>query len=177
MTEPVFKADFAVQFRDLMLDVMNREAVLTQRVLASVSDDQRDYRPDAKSRSAWELAWHIAADVWFLEGIAELSFDPNPDELHENPAGTSAELAEWYGDRVSTALDRIGGMSGDELLTPVSMGGVAAESGLSFPAFVYLLWAHNHIVHHRGQLSAYLRPAGGTVPSIYGPSADEPGEG
>jgi uncharacterized damage-inducible protein DinB len=44
---------------------------------------------------------------------------------------------------------------------------------MTLPAYVYLSFVQNHSVHHRGQLSAYLRPMGGKVPSIYGPSADE----
>jgi hypothetical protein len=55
-----------------MLDVLSREVKLTARVLASIPDEGREYRPHPKSRSAWELAWHVVADVWFLDGIAEL---------------------------------------------------------------------------------------------------------
>ena len=177
MSEPTFTLDFAVGFRGLMLDVLAREVQVTARVLASVPDDRRDYRPDPSSRSAWELAWHVAADVWFLEGIGRLRFEPNPDQSHTNPNSSSSTLAGWYSARAREALELIRTVSAEHLLGPVILGGVAEQSRQSFPAFVYLLWAHTHMVHHRGQLAAYLRPMGAKVPSIYGPSADEPVQG
>ncbi len=174
MGEAGFGLDFAVGFRTLMLDVLTREVGVTARVLASVPDDRRDYRPEPKSRSAWELAWHTAADVWFLDGIAALCFEPNPDQAHKNPNESSSSLAEWYSAHAGEALERIRAMPPEHLLKPVVLGGVAEQSGQAFPAFVYLIWAHTHMVHHRGQLAAYLRPMGAKVPGIYGPSADEP---
>lgn len=156
-----------------MLDVLGREAQVTARVLAAVPDDQGSYRPAPDSRSAAELAWHIAADVWFLDGIARREFQVNPDQTHPNPTQSNAELAEWYVARVQSALDQIRAVPGEELVAPLAIGGVAAQSGQAFPAFVYLLWAHTHTVHHRGQLAAYLRPMGARVPGIYGPSSDE----
>jgi uncharacterized damage-inducible protein DinB len=168
-------ADFAVSFRDLMLQGLTREMQATKAVLASIPDAQRDYRPHPKSRTAWELAWHIAADIWFLEGVAELQFEMNPDLSHQNPAQTAVELAQWYENRFLNALSKVQAMSPQQLLTPVSLGGVAAQNRLAFPAFLYLLFLHQHTVHHRGQLSTYLRPMGSKVPNIYGPSADAPG--
>jgi uncharacterized damage-inducible protein DinB len=172
--EEGFGSDFAVAFRTLMLDVLGREAEVTARVLAAVPEDKRDYRPAPGSRSAAELAWHIAADVWFLDGIARREFEVNPDQTHANPTQSSAELAAWYSAHVKSALDSIRVVPAEQLVAPLVLGGVAAQSGQAFPAFVYLLWAHTHTVHHRSQLAAYLRPMGAKVPSIYGPSGDQP---
>lgn len=171
---PSFTVEFAATFRDLMLHSLEQEMQVTKRVLAGIPDSQRDYRPHPKSRSAWELAWHIAADVWFLEGIANLQFEVDPDVSHPNPAQTSAELAEWYDSHFTAALNKVRAMPPEQLLTPVTLGGVAAEEGLHFHAFVYLLFLDKHTVHHRAQLSTYLRPMGSRVPSIYGASADAP---
>jgi uncharacterized damage-inducible protein DinB len=168
-----FTPEFVLAFRDLMVGVLAQEMGPTARVLAAVPDARRDYRPHPDSRSAWELAWHIAADVFFLEGIAALAFQPDPDQRHANPAHTSAELAEWFRTRFGQGLGKVGAMSADQLLTPLSLG-VAESAGARFPAFVYLMGALRHLIHHRGQLSAYLRSMGGKVPSIYGASADEP---
>ena len=177
MSEPAYSLDFAVTFRGLMLDVLARELKLTARVLTSIPDERREYRPDPKSRSAWELAWHVAADVWFLEGIAQLHFEPNPDQRHENPHSSSKALADWFDTRAGEALERVRAMPAEHLVKPVVLGGVAEQAGQGFPAFLYLLWAETHMVHHRGQLATYLRPMGGRVPTIYGPSADEPPKG
>jgi uncharacterized damage-inducible protein DinB len=171
------EADFAVAFRSLMVDVLAQEIGVTARVLARIPEHRRDYRPDPKSRSAWELAWHAAADVWFLEGIANLRFEPNPDQTHANPCSSGPALAEWYEARAAEALQRIRSMPVELLRSPVVLGGVAEQSGQAHPAFLYLLFAHTHMVHHRGELVVYLRPMGAQVPSIYGPSADEPIEG
>lgn len=173
MGEEGFGPDFASTFRTLMLDVLGREAEVTARVLRAVPDGKRNYRPAPGSRSAAEIAWHIAADVWFLDGIARREFEANPDQVHANPTHSSAELAEWYLAEVRRALDRIRAVPAEQLVAPLTIGGVAAESAQAFPAFVYLLWAHTHTVHHRGQLAAYLRPMGAKVPGIYGSSGDE----
>lgn len=175
MSDEGFGPDFAVGFRTLMVDVLGREAEVTARVLAAIPDHGRDYRPAPGSRSATELAWHIAADVWFLEGIARREFAVNPDQIHANPTRSFAELAEWYRARVKAALEAIGAVTAEQLVAPLALGGVALQARQGFPTFVYLLWAHTHTVHHRGQLVAYLRPMGAKVPGIYGPSGDEPG--
>jgi uncharacterized damage-inducible protein DinB len=174
VSEEGFGPDFAATFRNLMLDVIGREAEVTARVLAAVPDDSAGYRPAPDSRSAAEVAWHIAADVWFLDGIARREFEVNPDQTHPNPTQSMAELGDWYVARVREALERLRAVPAEQLAAPLTLGGVAEQSGTAFPAFVYLLWAHTHTVHHRGQLAAYLRPMGAKVPGIYGPSRDEP---
>jgi uncharacterized damage-inducible protein DinB len=60
----------------------------------------------------------------------------------------------------------------EQLTTPVDFLGA-----FNFPAVLYLSFVNNHSIHHRGQLSVYLRPMGAKVPSIYGGSADEPWTG
>jgi uncharacterized damage-inducible protein DinB len=166
--------NFAAAFRDFIVEALAGEVESTAKVFRAIPDGIHNYRPDGKSRSAWELAWHIAADVWFLEGIVERHFELNPDQTHANPCRTSAELAAWYKERFRQVLQRIREMSPDELAAPLTLGGVAEAGGYTMPAFHYLFWVHLHTVHHRGQLSAYLRPMGARVPGVYGPSADEP---
>jgi hypothetical protein len=141
-------------------------------VISAIPNNKRDYRPHERSRSAWELAWHIAADVWFWEGIVRAKFEANPDLSHRNPTSTPAELAAWYLHHVRPVLGEINGIPPYKLLESHSLGAVAVESGMKFPAFLYLQFGHNHMVPHRGQLSTYLRAMGSRVPSIYGPSAD-----
>jgi len=168
-----FTPQFAVVFRDLMVQSLAQELPVTTRVLAAVPDLQREYRPSPASRSAWELSWHIAADVWFLEGIADLQFESDPDLRHANPAETTTALAKWYEHAFLAALDKVRTMASELLLAEVALGGVAAEAGMRFPASLYLLFLEKHTIHHRGQLAAYLRPMGARVPAIYGRSADE----
>ena len=65
-------------------------------------------------------------------------------------------------------LDRVRAMSGDQLASPLNLFDMMTTSGVNFLAMTL-----KHSVHHRGQLSTYLRAMGGTVPGIYGPTADE----
>jgi uncharacterized damage-inducible protein DinB len=161
-------AEFATAFRDYMLKTMAQEKETSKRVFAAIPDARSDYRPDPKSRSAWELAWHVALeDVVLLEQLSERKFAlPDHRYDHEAPKNV-AELVDWYERRITRAMEKVRNMSADELLGPVDFLGM-----LKLPNFMYLTIIAHHSVHHRGQISTYLRPMGAKVPSIYGPSAD-----
>jgi len=159
--------EFAAGFCALMLDGVGREVELTKKVIAAVPDDKADYRPDPSARTARELAWHLAnTDVQFLDGIADLEFKMQSPEKKPQ---TSAEIADWYETNMKKGIARVAKLSPEQLLTPVEFFGV-----FKFPAVFYLSFLNNHSIHHRGQLSTYLRPMGAKVPSIYGGSYDEP---
>ena len=159
--------DFATQYRDMMLQGLSREMQTTKRVVAAIPDKQRDYRPDPKARTAWELAWHIVmVDVQFLEEIAEGKFNMEP--RYKDEPKTVAEMVSWYERNFTGAMERVGSLSGEQLLRVLDFYGV-----FQLPAFAYLAFVNNHSIHHRGELVTYLRPMGSKVPSIYGSSADE----
>ena len=161
--------EFVIAFRDMMVDDIAREAATTRRVLDSVPQDKSDYKPDEKAKSGGELAWHLAScEIQMTNEIADLSF--TMEEKYKQPAAV-AEIGPWYTAEVERALDRLKAMTAEQLLTPIDFYGA-----FNFPAFVYLTFVSKHGIHHRGQLSAYLRPMGSKVPSIYGGSADEPWE-
>jgi uncharacterized damage-inducible protein DinB len=153
---------------EFYLPLLEEDSKATRRVLAAVPDDQRDYRPDPKARTAADLAWHIATvDVWFLDGIANGEF---PMEEPSSPGErTGEEIAAWYDENLARGLARVKALSDDELVRPVSFFNVETH-----PAVFYLSYLMHHSIHHRGQLATYLRPMGAAVPSIYGGSADEP---
>lgn len=159
--------DFALGLRAMMLDGIQREAEITQKVIAAVPDAKADYRPDPNARTAKELAWHLAnTDVQFLDGIADLNFKmDNP----EHKPQTSAEVATWYAENMKRGAERVSQMTGEQLVTPINFFGV-----FNLPAVAYLGFLNNHSIHHRGELATYLRPMGSKVPSIYGGSYDEP---
>jgi uncharacterized damage-inducible protein DinB len=164
--------EFAAAYRDIVLHGIENELPITRRVLEAVPDNKRDYRPDPKARTAGELAWHIASDdVVFLEAIAEMKFN-FPDTRYENqkPANSKA-TAEWYEQNMKRAIGKIRAMTPAQLATTINFFNL-----FNLPAVFYLDFMMKHSVHHRGQLSTYLRPMGAKVPSIYGGSADEPFE-
>jgi uncharacterized damage-inducible protein DinB len=144
---------------------LQNEWMTTYKVIAAVPEAKRDYKPEANSRTAWELATHIAgADVWFLDSVLKGEFDSPGDQA---PAPTIAGVAEWYKKEFPNRLERVLALDGTRLTQVIDF------FGMKMPAVNYVLFALVHMVHHRGQLATYLRPMGGKVPAIYGGSFDE----
>ncbi len=162
----------AAFLRDFFVAGLEQEAKTTRRVLEAVPKTGGDYRPDAKSRTGFELAWHIAAsDVWFLDGILAGEFKMETDASSQVPPEikTTADVLAYYDKNFIPKIERLKSLSGDTLAGVVNFFGV-----FNFPLATYLSWLSNHQVHHRGQLCAYLRAMGSKVPNVYGGSADEP---
>ncbi|HUL78272.1 MAG TPA: DinB family protein [Vicinamibacteria bacterium] len=140
-------------------------------VLKALPQGRLDYRPDPKARSAAELAWLLAAEeaalVNLLEtGVVEWKEQAPPARVEEIVAAFEKSAT-----KVNEKLDRLDA-TGWEKKGRFLMGeGPAWEDSIGEFVWGFLL----DEVHHRGQLSTYLRPMGGKVPSIYGPSADDPG--
>jgi uncharacterized damage-inducible protein DinB len=148
---------------------LQQEWMTTYKVIAAVPDGKREYKPDTNGRSAWDLATHMAAaDVWFLDGVLNGKFD-SPNE--NAPASNVHGVAEWYKTEFPNRLERVLALPDHKLTQPIDF------FGMKMPAVQYMMFALVHMVHHRGQLSSYLRPMGGKVPSIYGGSYDEPWQG
>jgi len=146
---------------------LQAERPVTRTVIAAIPTGKADYRPDPITRSAIDLAWHIVtAENRFLEAVAAGLFDLNP---WERPASvrTPADINAWYDDRSARSVERLTTLSPDDLVRPIDFRGL-----FRFPAVIYVSLALNHSIHHRGQLSMYLRPMGAKVPSIYGESYD-----
>lgn len=147
-----------------------RESPVTRRVLGRIPHDKADYRPDPKSRTARELAWVLVLEEIALgEGLVKGAID-----WVDTPAPpTMAEILAVYDRRhpeVTKAMQAIEPARWAAPL-PFLWGGQEVMKESAFDtAWGFLLDA----IHHRGQLSTYLRPMGSTVPQIYGPSADEP---
>jgi len=142
----------------------NQESKTTRNVLARIPE-QSDYRPDPRSRTAQQIAWQIVCEEKMLIDALEtgaVEWAPGP-----MPGSMKDVVAEY--ERQSADLIRRW-----EALPPERWDGQLAffgsERSASGMAWSFLF----DIVHHRGQITTYLRPMGSTVPQIYGPSADEP---
>jgi uncharacterized damage-inducible protein DinB len=150
--------------KSLFTRFWTQETRTTRNVLARIPDGS-DYRPDPRSRTAQEIAWQIVCEEKMLiEGVeigrAEWAPPPMPESMRE-------VLAEY--ERQSDALPR---RWAD--LPAEKWDGTLEFFGTQRPANE-MAWSFLFdIVHHRGQISTYLRAMGSTVPQIYGPSADEP---
>src|SRR5271163_4341838 len=160
MSQQGLTPEFAQGYCAMTLDGILREAEITKKVIAAVPDAASSYKPDPKARTAKELAWHLAnTDVQFLDGIAGLNFKM---ESPEHKPETSAEVVAWYDDNIKRGVASIAAMTPEQLLTPIPFFGV-----FNLPAVLYLGFLNSHSIHHRGELSTYLRPMGSKVPSIY----------
>ena len=140
------------------------------RVLQAVPAGKSDYRPHPRSSSAGDLVWLLASE---LKDACDL-VDNGQVEYVPTPAPSLQEAVSAY-ERNAEALEkRIGNIDDagwDKKAKFLMNGNVVWESSLGDMLYGFLFDA----IHHRGQLSTYLRPMGGKVPSIYGPSADDPG--
>lgn len=159
------QAVFLVQ--DVYLGSLKNESRITKKVLEAVPADKCEHRPDPISKSAIELVRHIAmAENRFLETVINGVFDVNAAALPEN-VRTPQEVAAWYEQRFAKNFDALTKLSGDQLTKMVDFRGLFQR-----PAVSFVLLGMVHTIHHRGQLSSYLRCMGAKVPSIYGESYD-----
>jgi uncharacterized damage-inducible protein DinB len=156
----------AKSLAQFVLPQIEQEFATSRRVLAAVPNDQGSYKPSEKCMTALELAIHIAAaEVFFLSGVVKGGFDWKQPDLK-----TPADVLAYYEETVPPLLKQVAEASGETLSKNI------AFAKWNHEAVNYLSLHLRHTIHHRGQLSAYLRPMGAKVPSIYGPSADDPGQ-
>ena len=153
---------------DFLITEFENEMRTTLRVMSAVPDSHLDYRPDAKAKTGLGLVRHITVeDEWLLTCVANGAFTPPPDDSEASGIMTPADAIAQYNARIPAALAKVRAMSGEQLAATIDFLGMMKAPGVTF-----LSMALKHSVHHRGQLSAYLRPMGGRCPGIYGPSAD-----
>lgn len=155
----------------IFLPAVRKESGTTRRVLSAVPPEKCQFRPHEISRSALELAWHIASvDVWFLDGFLKGDFEMEDDNM-PGDFKDSTDVVAWYDDTFPKKLDEVEQLTPDFWATPLQFFGI-----YNHPAVMYLEFMLFHTIHHRGQLTAYLRQMGAKVPNIYGGSFDEPME-
>jgi uncharacterized damage-inducible protein DinB len=160
---------------ETLLPEFDREMAVTRKLLERVPDGQFEWKPHAKSMTLGRLAGHLAELAqWVSVTITQSSLDvavPRPPGM--TAPGTRAAVLALFDTHVASARAALIGRSDAELQAPWSLkrGG---ETMFTMPkASVLRMMVFNHIVHHRGQLSVYLRMHDVPLPSIYGPSADE----
>jgi uncharacterized damage-inducible protein DinB len=158
---------------DPLIMELDREASATRRVLERVPTDKLDWRPHAKSTPIGKLANHIASlPGRFGPRLTESGFDVT--KATPPPAPTSTEeILKTFDEGISTAKKALAAIDDG---TAMGMWTLSAgdKTIASMPRVgIVRTLLLNHTVHHRGQLSVYLRLLDVPVPSIYGPSADE----
>jgi uncharacterized damage-inducible protein DinB len=159
---------------EMLLPEFDREMSVVRTVLARVPDDKLDWKPHVKSFSLGELATHVAnLPQWGAMSIAQSELD-----LAGTPRTTAlpsrAAMLDTFDANVTAARAALAGKTDAELLAPWTLKR-NGKTVFSMPkTAVFRAWTLNHLIHHRAQLCVYLRLLDQPVPSVYGPSADEP---
>jgi DinB family len=157
--------------REYFAECFKAERSKFERVLRAVPGDQAGYRPHPRATCAGDLVWLIASewgDACELIDKAEVDYvvRPAPARVEDSVAAFEKNAGE-----IEKRLPKLDDAAWKKKAKFKMDGTVAWESTLGDMLFGFLFDA----IHHRGQLSSYLRPMGAKVPSIYGPSADDPG--
>jgi uncharacterized damage-inducible protein DinB len=158
--------------RTFYLERLKAEGPAFAKVIRALPADRSEYRPHPKSRSAGELAWMLATSMEAAAELAEKHKVEWTDPSGERGVAAAADAIEHAQlalvKRAAGLKDEAWGQEAQFL-----MGGQVVWKG----ALGEMLWGFLFdSIHHRGQLSTYIRPMGGKVPAIYGPSADDPGQ-
>jgi uncharacterized damage-inducible protein DinB len=160
-----------------LLPEFDLEMANTRKALERTPDDKFDWKPHEKSSTMGWMANHLAnIPTWTGFTINQDSLDlapPDGGSFTWEGKASRQDILECFDKNVAAARDAIAGASDQELLKPWSLlkGGVTL---MTLPKIAVLRsFVMNHIIHHRGQFTVYLRLNDIPVPSIYGPSADE----
>jgi len=167
--------DRGMSIAESLLPEFDHEMGLTRRILDRVPDGQFAWKPHDKSMTLGRLAEHLAE----LPGWARVSIVENGiDMASGRPPGyvapaTKAAVLAMFDKNVADARAALTGRTDAEMMAPWTLKAQGKEIFTMPKAVVMRGFVMNHMVHHRGQMSVYLRLQNVPVPSIYGPSADE----
>jgi uncharacterized damage-inducible protein DinB len=161
---------------ELLLAELEREAVGTRRALERVPEGRNDWKPHEKSMELGYLAGLVATMAsWVHSIVTKEDLDlAAPGEYKTGGFETSRELVEAFDEALAKAREALAGASDDHLLTTSWRLLVQGKVVMEQPRYVAIRDSViNHLAHHRGQLTVYLRLNDIPVPSLYGPTADE----
>jgi uncharacterized damage-inducible protein DinB len=161
-----------MKLAESILIELDQEAQTTKRVLDRIPEDKLAWRPHPKSFSLGQLALHIASVPGGVTTIAAQDTAEAPNFTQPEPKSRQ-EILNTFSESLENAKGNLKKMDDARLASTwtLTRGGKVV---MSVPRIVFLRSVLlNHVYHHRGQLSVYLRMLDVPVPSIYGPSADE----
>jgi uncharacterized damage-inducible protein DinB len=165
-----------VKLTDLFLDELERELPATRRVLERVPEGRNDWKPHEKSMSLGYLAALVASMFGWIEMTVnqdQLEFKAGSSEYSTKPQASRVDLLKLLDKSVAQARAALKATTDEHLMKPWRMvvdGRVVHEQ----PRYIVLRdTVFNHLAHHRGQLTVYLRLNDASVPEVYGPTADE----
>src|SRR5260221_5147385 len=166
-----------MKLTSVILEQLDREAEVTRRALERVPDGKSDWKPHPKSMPLGQLA-HMVATMpsWIAMIVKQDEIDIKPPEGGSNGPSRNLDspeaLVQALTKAVTDAREAVSETTDKNLQTPWRLlegGKVAMEN----PRYSFIMDNFNHLAHHRGQLTVYLRMNDAQVPAIYGPSADD----
>ena len=164
-----------MKLTELFLEELDREASRTRRALTAVPLDRDDWTPHPKSMTLGSLAGLVASMPSWVTLIIEqeeLDLTPPPGKgTYQQPA--TDKLAETMDANLAKARESLSRTNDDFLMSTSWRLRAGGKVVMEQPRHVVLRDTLNHLAHHRGQLTVYLRLCGQPVPAIYGPSADD----
>ena len=162
---------------DGMIEELKHEVSVTRRVLERIPDDKFGYTPHEKSFTMGSLASHVADSLgWAVPTCTmdRMEFDAENWEFWQG--STASELTAKLDENLAIAVDAMKPVTNEDLFKNWAMVDMQGNVMLEMPRIQVLRsMLISHMIHHRGQLSVYLRINDLPVPAIYGPSADEKG--
>jgi uncharacterized damage-inducible protein DinB len=161
--------------KDAFIAELKYESSLTKKMLEKVPLDKKEWKPHEKSMTLGRLATHVAENIHWVTDIIHIDDFDFMKNYNFNPrtANSTEELLEIFQTNLDKAINDLSNVSDDDLAKKwiVRRG---EQIMFDTPKKVAIRsWAINHMIHHRGQLSVYLRLLDVPVPGMYGPSADE----
>ena len=161
--------------KDAFIAELKYESTLTRKMLERVPLDKNDWKPHEKSMTLGRLATHVAETSHWISDIIHIDDYDFAKNFNFKPhtASSSEELLEIFQTNLDKAIDDLSNMK-DEDFSKSWIVRRGEQVMFNTPKKVSIRsWALSHMIHHRGQLSVYLRLLDVPVPGMYGPSADE----
>ncbi|MDP4262011.1 MAG: DinB family protein [Bacteroidota bacterium] len=161
--------------KDALIAELKHESSLTKKMLERVPLDQKEWKPHEKSMTIGRLATHIAEIPHWASDIIHIDdFDFAKDyKFKPRTAASTRELLEIFQTYLDKAIEDLSSMSDDDFTKTWTVRNAGQVMSQLPKKAAIRGWTFSHLIHHRGQLSVYLRLLNVAVPGMYGPSADE----
>ena len=161
--------------KDAFIGELKHESTMSKKILEKVPLDKKDWKPHEKSMSIGRLATHVAENTHWISNIIHIDdFDFMKDfNFKPNVAASTEELLEIFQTNLNKAIADLSTMNDSDFEKDWTVRRGGQVMSVTRKKIAIRGWGLNHMIHHRGQLSVYLRLLDVPVPGMYGPSADE----
>ncbi|HEX6170745.1 MAG TPA: DinB family protein [Chitinophagaceae bacterium] len=161
--------------KDAFIGELKHESSMTKKMLEKVPLDKKAWKPHERSMSLGRLATHVAENTHWVSTIIRIDDFDFMKDYNFNPAvaASTEELLEIFQTNLDKAITDLSTMSDDDFSKNWTVRRGEQVMSVTQKKIAIRSWGLNHMIHHRGQLSVFLRLLDVLVPGMYGPSADE----